>query len=262
MNAQKPDALRLADALAYCDSSVASQAARELLRLHAENAALQQGYDAVQAAHADVAGQCEDAIELLGKYKELCEEIKRGDSYHIGRIDAAISVLAQAAPHPSPTPQADSQPAPVLGTIAHVGTGKTTLTGAITSALRAASTEADNVTAPAGGAVVTDDMVLAALRMQYPGAYGQYLRHPANGPKTSLRTESEIDTARRMIVAALSAAPIPPTQAQSGAVPLTDEQIVGVMHSIPINAAPSYHIAFARAIEAGHGIQGGHHDIE
>ena len=53
-----------------------------------------------------------------------------------------------------------------------------------------------------------------------------------------------------------------PAQAQAGAVPLTDEQIVGVMHSIPINAAPSYHIAFARAIEAGHGIQGGHHDIE
>lgn len=36
--------------------------------------------------------------------------------------------------------------------------------------------------------------------------------------------------------------------------PLTDEQIVGVMHSIPINAAPSHHIAFARAIEAAHGI--------
>lgn len=48
MNAQKPDALRLADALAYCDSSVASQAARELLRLHAENAALQQGYNAAR----------------------------------------------------------------------------------------------------------------------------------------------------------------------------------------------------------------------
>ena len=45
-----------------------------------------------------------------------------------------------------------------------------------------------------------------------------------------------------------------PTQAQAGAVPLTDEQIVGVMHSIPINAAPSYHIAFARAIEQAHGI--------
>ena len=45
-----------------------------------------------------------------------------------------------------------------------------------------------------------------------------------------------------------------PTQAQAGAVPLTDEQIVGVMHNIPINAAPSYHIAFARAIEQAHGI--------
>lgn len=52
-------------------------------------------------APAAAAGQCEDAIELLGKYKELCEEIKRGDSYHIGRIDAAISVLAQAAPQPA-----------------------------------------------------------------------------------------------------------------------------------------------------------------
>ena len=53
-----------------------------------------------------------------------------------------------------------------------------------------------------------------------------------------------------------------PTQAQAGAVPLTDEQIVGVMHSIPINAAPSYHIAFARAIEQAHGIKGGQHGTE
>ena len=45
-------------------------------------------------------------------------------------------------------------------------------------------------------------------------------------------------------------------------VPLTDEQIVGVMHSIPINAAPSYHIAFARAIAQAHGIKGGQHDAE
>ena len=54
----------------------------------------------------------------------------------------------------------------------------------------------------------------------------------------------------------------PSTPAQAGAVPLTDEQIVGVMHSIPINAAPSYHIAFARAIEAAHGIKGGQHGAE
>ena len=43
------------------------------------------------------------------------------------------------------TTQADSQPAPAVGTIAHVGTGKTTLTGAIASALRAARAPADSV---------------------------------------------------------------------------------------------------------------------
>ena len=43
-------------------------------------------------------------------------------------------------------------------------------------------------------------------------------------------------------------------QAQAGTVPLTDEQIVGVMHSIPINAAPSHLFAFARAIVQAHGI--------
>lgn len=56
---------------------------------------------------------------------------------------------------------------------------------------------------------VSDAMVLAALQVQHPAAYGQYLRHPANGPKTSIRTEAEIDTARRMIAAALAAAPQP-----------------------------------------------------
>ncbi len=50
--------------------------------------------------------------------------------------------------------------------------------------------------------------------------------------------------------------PTPPAVVE----PLTDEQIVGVMHSIPINAAPSYHIAFARAIEAASGIKGGQHE--
>ncbi len=162
MNTQ-PESLRLAHVADHPippDWIDMVAAVRELLRLHAENEALQQVYDArqleidhlrgatkmmdpageypplprpfifahesggvewpdtfdatqmrtyadatcamrAQAAHAAVAGQCEDAIELLGKYKELCEEIKRGDSYHIGRIDAAISVLAQAAPQPA-----------------------------------------------------------------------------------------------------------------------------------------------------------------
>lgn len=43
---KQPEALRLADALAYCDASVASQAAAELRRLHAENNTLQAGYAA------------------------------------------------------------------------------------------------------------------------------------------------------------------------------------------------------------------------
>ena len=61
----------------------------------------------------------------------------------------------------------------------------------------------------------TDAMVLAALQIQYPAAYGKLLRHPANGPKTAERTEAEIDTARRMIAAALAAAPTPAAQADS-----------------------------------------------
>ena len=48
--------------------------------------------------------------------------------------------------------------------------------------------------------------------------------------------------------------PVNPAVFPRGPEPLTDEQIVGVMHSIPINAAPSYHIAFARAIEQAHGM--------
>lgn len=98
---KQPEALRLADWLddQYDPDHYKAEAATELRRLHAENAALQKNYDAGQApTHANVAGQCEDVIELLGKYKDLCEEIKRGDSYHIGRIDAAISMLTQAVP--------------------------------------------------------------------------------------------------------------------------------------------------------------------
>jgi len=37
-----------------------------------------------------------DALTLLRKYKALCMEIGRGDSYHLGRIDAAIAALASA----------------------------------------------------------------------------------------------------------------------------------------------------------------------
>ncbi|AZS78762.1 hypothetical protein ELS24_10095 [Achromobacter spanius] len=43
-----------------------------------------------------------DAAALLGKYKKLCIEIGRGDSYHLRRIDAAIAALANT---PSAVPE-------------------------------------------------------------------------------------------------------------------------------------------------------------
>lgn len=43
---------------------------------------------------AIAAREQEDAATLLRKYKKLCVEIGRGDSYHLNRIDNAISSLA------------------------------------------------------------------------------------------------------------------------------------------------------------------------
>lgn len=59
------------------------------------------------AAPAAVAGAAEDAIALLGKYKRLCQDIKRGDSHHLGRIDAAISALAAPALEAPAAPAGD-----------------------------------------------------------------------------------------------------------------------------------------------------------
>ena len=138
-------------------------------------AALEEARSAINSmkVEAETAGQGDEQMML-----EACETISNEGL----QADMAIRAALASAPKPSSTPQADSQPAkvelfnpleggnletelqmaavialrdsqpaPVLGTIAHVGTGKTTLTRAIASALRAASTDADNVTAPAGG---------------------------------------------------------------------------------------------------------------
>ena len=85
-------------------------------------------------------------------------------------------------------------------------------------------------------------------------------RHSACAHKMAVRKTPEI--AKADAIAAWNTRTPQPTQAQAGAVPLTDEQIVGVLHSIPINASPSHHIAFARAIEQAHGIKGGPHGTE
>ncbi len=58
----------------------------------------------------------------------------------------------------------------------------------------------------------------------------------------------------------------PPTQAQAGAVPLTDEQLAEIMRETwgCASIAPRHAIGFARAIERAHGIgiKGGQHGVE
>ncbi|WP_033471264.1 hypothetical protein [Bordetella bronchiseptica] len=59
--------------------------------------ALPAARDAARAALASAPKpdeRTDDAMTLLGKYKALCIEIGRGDSYHLGKIDAAIAALA------------------------------------------------------------------------------------------------------------------------------------------------------------------------
>lgn len=65
--------------------------------------------------------------------------------------------------------------------------------------------QAANTSAVAAPDAVTDEMVHAALRVQHPNMYRVHLRHPENGPASEARTEKEIDTARKMIAAALAA---------------------------------------------------------
>lgn len=153
---QQTEAMRLADRIKssgqFTNLGELDAAAAELHCLHAENVALQQCYDAARLEIDHLRGVTK-MVAPSGEYPPLPRPfifahesggVEWPDTFDATQMrtyaDATCAMRAQA----------DSQPAPVLGTIAHVGTGKTTLTGAITSALRAASTEADNVTAPAG----------------------------------------------------------------------------------------------------------------
>ena len=70
---------------------------------------------------------------------------------------------------------------------------------------------------------------------------------------------------RLRLISKLYATP-QPTQAQAGAVPLTDEQLAEMMRETwgCASIAPRHAIGFARAIEAAHGIgiKGGQHGAE
>ena len=67
-------------------------------------------------------------------------------------------------------------------------------------------------------------------------------------------------------IAALERTTPQPTQAQAGAVPLTDEQLAEMMRETwgCASIAPRHAMKFARAIEAAHGIgiKGGQHGAE
>ena len=76
--AQQSEALRLADALAYCDASVASQAVAELRRLHAENEALRSGYDASRL----------EIESLRARVQELGEMLRENRSKRIVALEA------------------------------------------------------------------------------------------------------------------------------------------------------------------------------
>lgn len=52
--------------------------------------------------------------------------------------------------------------------------------------------------------VITDEMVHAALKVQHPKVFGEFLRHPGNGLSKKAKTESTIETVRDMIAAALA----------------------------------------------------------
>lgn len=52
-----------------------------------------------------------------------------------------------------------------------------------------------------------DEMIRAALAIEWPAQYRFYLRHPDNGPKTAEQTEARIKREMRRYAAMLSAAP-------------------------------------------------------
>ena len=84
--AQQSEALRLADALAYCDASVASQAVAELRRLHAENEALRSGYDASRL----------EIESLRARVQELGEMLRENRSKRIVALEAENLKLLHA----------------------------------------------------------------------------------------------------------------------------------------------------------------------
>lgn len=108
--AQHPEALRLADALAYCDSSVASQAARELRAQHARIAELEAqlvteaARTAAEKLRADqMSQQHDDQAALNREAREQLATLKAAPAAVAApAADAATQAAQVAAKEPAP----------------------------------------------------------------------------------------------------------------------------------------------------------------
>ena len=94
-----------------------------------------------------------------------------------------------------------------------------------------------------------------------PYAYAVYFPdQPCEELVHDLDDLTEALTNREHAITKLYATP-QPTQAQAGAVPLTDEQIKDEASHHGFMGSTELLVKFVRGIEAAHGIKGGQHDI-
>lgn len=124
-----PEALRLAESLERRTTIWAEKcfAALELRRLHAENERLAALVDAQQpapsAAVASRVAELEDVLRAVDQLFDQTGELAVPDGCRWGKVAGYVKDALAAAPQPSPTPQADIQPAmtpeTVYAAIAH-----------------------------------------------------------------------------------------------------------------------------------------------
>lgn len=167
-----PEALRLADSLELCwGDSRLDEAAAGLRRLHAENERLASLVEAQQPAPSAAAFDEHGFRDWV--LRNMPDDTIIGSSaWWADHLASWAKRFVKAAPQPSPTPQADSQPAPVWDGCTDPYNCKRCMThpshrdgmehaGIPAHAVaRAARAPADSVTAPAGGEI---DRLRAAL---------------------------------------------------------------------------------------------------
>lgn len=233
--------------------------------------------DGQRALHEAILNRLSHA-ELLEKAHYLME-LNSNQACTIGELQD----LVEAAPQPSPTPQADSQPAPVAGGYpAPPGRevpsySRDGLRLVRDSELRAyvdadrAARAADSVTAPAGGGVAgMSETVQFSDKSKAPPLEKarRYLKAMGDQRTNSAyffddgypRRESAQDALATLAVLEQLAATPQPTQAQAGAVPLTNARLqdISLEYSDSEDECTGFRDGW-RAAEKHFGIKGGQH---